>query len=586
MRNGFVWDDTALVLRDPLIRSWRLIPEGFRHFLFLDATASDFYRPLQRLTYTWDYAWFGISAPWGWHLTNILLHAATVVLLFIFLRRLARWLEAPGGSFPAAVAAGVWAIHPVHTSAVCYVAGRADLLAAGFGFAALSLALSEKRPAHFGATLCFLAAILSKESGAMALAVWLALLLLRRRQARPLAGWLAVAAITLSAYAALRFSAAHEPAPRFTQAPSLAARPIVAARAWAEYAGLLVAPVRLHMERDVLPFGRGHGENAASARGAQWREFQTLLGAALIVAFAVWMRWARRREPMAFACGLALVIAWLPVSNLLPLNATVAEHWLYVPSAFLFAAAVWTVRRVAGEAKKTEAARIWRIVAAGTFAVWMAFLAARTILRNFDWRDPRTFLERTIANGGDSARMLMNLAALESEAGRDRAAISLLEEARKRAPDHPMALLGLSAAHVRLREFDQARTYLERAGRHPAVRADALQIAAVLDYLERGADRVDLLREAAQIPPARWAAWQRYLVHLAERGELPRAIHELRELVRRQPWRAASWRMLGDLWLRASQTESARRAFRRAAELDVRDVYSREKLRSLPPAEA
>ena len=43
--NGFVWDDTALVLRDPLIRSWRLIPEGFNHFLFVDATASDFYRP-------------------------------------------------------------------------------------------------------------------------------------------------------------------------------------------------------------------------------------------------------------------------------------------------------------------------------------------------------------------------------------------------------------------------------------------------------------------------------------------------------------------------------------------------------------
>ena len=37
LRNGFVWDDTALILRDPLIRSWRLIPEGFQHFLFTDA---------------------------------------------------------------------------------------------------------------------------------------------------------------------------------------------------------------------------------------------------------------------------------------------------------------------------------------------------------------------------------------------------------------------------------------------------------------------------------------------------------------------------------------------------------------------
>ena len=46
LRNGFVWDDTALILRDPLIRSWQLIPETFQHFLFLDATPSDFYRPV------------------------------------------------------------------------------------------------------------------------------------------------------------------------------------------------------------------------------------------------------------------------------------------------------------------------------------------------------------------------------------------------------------------------------------------------------------------------------------------------------------------------------------------------------------
>src|SRR6187455_2215082 len=78
-RNGFVWDDTALVWRDPLIRSWRLIPEGFRHFLFIDATASNFYRPMQRLTLTADYALWNLhlegtpaqrdAAAQGYHLT-------------------------------------------------------------------------------------------------------------------------------------------------------------------------------------------------------------------------------------------------------------------------------------------------------------------------------------------------------------------------------------------------------------------------------------------------------------------------------------------------------------------------------------
>src|SRR5262245_54314617 len=138
LRNGFVWDDTALVLRDPLIRSWRLIPEGFRHFLFLDATASDFYRPLQRLTFTADYALFGFGAPWGWHLTSVCIHAAAAVALFFLGRKLSgenAWL--------ALAAALVWVVHPLQTSAVTYIAGRADPLAALFGFSALALALTS-----------------------------------------------------------------------------------------------------------------------------------------------------------------------------------------------------------------------------------------------------------------------------------------------------------------------------------------------------------------------------------------------------------------------------------------------------------
>src|SRR5438093_8946812 len=87
VRNGFVWDDTALVLRDPLIRSWRLIPEGFNHFMFIDATASDFYRPIQRLSYALDYAAFAF-APAPYHITSILWHATAAVALFFLAEEL------------------------------------------------------------------------------------------------------------------------------------------------------------------------------------------------------------------------------------------------------------------------------------------------------------------------------------------------------------------------------------------------------------------------------------------------------------------------------------------------------------------
>jgi len=170
LRDGFVWDDTALVLRDPLIRSWRLIPEGFRHFLFLDATPSDFYRPIQRLSFTVDYALWGFT-PAYYHLTNILLHGLAAGALYLFAHELTK---KRGLSFLAAL---IWAIHPLNSSAIIYVAGRADLLAAIFGFAALWLAL-RKQLALAG--LGFLLALLSKESAFAFLLIWWAILLWRR----------------------------------------------------------------------------------------------------------------------------------------------------------------------------------------------------------------------------------------------------------------------------------------------------------------------------------------------------------------------------------------------------------------------
>src|SRR5947199_9284690 len=122
LRATFVWDDTALILRDPLIRSWQLIPEGFQHFLFVDATPSDFYRPIQRLTYLADYAAF-VFKPAGYHLTSILCHiGATLALLLLANELLRGWnVEERKRRWLAFAATLLWAVHPVHTAGVAYI---------------------------------------------------------------------------------------------------------------------------------------------------------------------------------------------------------------------------------------------------------------------------------------------------------------------------------------------------------------------------------------------------------------------------------------------------------------------------------
>ena len=570
LRNGFVWDDTALVLRDPLIRSWRLIPEGFHHFLFLDATASDFYRPLQRLSFTGDYALFGFAAPWGWHLTSICLHAAAAVALFFLGERLSG-----GDSRVALGAALVWAIHPLQTSAVTYIAGRADPLAALFSFAGLTLALrslDRSRFAALGAAACFLAALLSKESGVVALLIWLVILVWRRAPLRVFGKWVAIAVVILGIYLGWRTTAERVRPPAASPTP-LAIRPILAARAVAEYAGLLLAPVNLRMERDVTTAPQRSPE--ATRRNAQLREYQTLLGVLLVLALGTWLHREWRERSAAALCLWACVVAYLPISNLFSLNATVAEHWLYLPGAFLFLAVFLAIR---------AAPRVSRLMLV-VLPLWIFFLGVRTALQQSAWHDQRAFLETTIKRGGDTARMHINLGNLDSAAGDHPAALAHFRAAIERAPEQGMAWFGLANAAIRARDFATARLALEKVGPSPLLQADVLQARAVLDHLETGSDTSGLLREAVAIAPRNWGLRKRWLEHLDERGQTAEAARELRDLLTDESFRADSWLLLGRFLEKLAQPVAAITAYEQAAERDVRDPLSRARLAELRAAQ-
>src|SRR5438477_11547278 len=143
LQGQLVWDDDYLAQSNPFIKSPLLALEAFRHYLFLDSY-SPHYRPVQNLSFMADY-YFWNSDPAGFHLTNILLHVGSGLLLYRLLTLLFRkgagiWNNTadPRSNFTAPLAefliAALWIVHPVHSAAVDYISGRADSLA--FLFAA------------------------------------------------------------------------------------------------------------------------------------------------------------------------------------------------------------------------------------------------------------------------------------------------------------------------------------------------------------------------------------------------------------------------------------------------------------------
>ena len=572
LQNGFVWDDTALILRDPLIRSWRLIPEGFNHFLFTDATASDFYRPIQRLTYTLDYAGAAFR-PGPYHLSSLICHAAAAITLFFLAEELLLALGAEGRSrrMIAFLLSMIWAIHPVQSSAVVYISGRADPLAAVFGFLGLYLVVRSLRALGtnrllllVGALAAFLLSALSKETGLVFPILAIAFFALRK-------DWIGVgktaviAALVCATYFSLRSAAEYIPPPVLSPPAPALVRPVIVARAVAEYAGLILLPLNLHMDRDVESHPSGLGEESLTS--SAWRELQTLLGLLLLAAFIYWMVRAYKRNFAVFVCLTFLVITYLPISGLVALNATVAEHWLYLPSAFLFLAA--TLQILPFVQARPRLGSTVTVCASVVFAAWLIFLGARTFIRTFDWKDQRTFFERTIAHGGDSARMLINLGGLELEEGKLEDAALHFHAALQKKPEQPFAIINLAAVALKQNDFKLGRELLERATKMPAVEPQAHELLAVLEHREHGRVDVRRLRLATNTGPSNWSIEKRYIKVLDETGARPAAIKELQDLLRQEWYRAESWQLLGELLTKADLRALAELAFVRAHHYDV-----------------
>jgi tetratricopeptide (TPR) repeat protein len=377
-------------------------------------------------------------------------------------------------------------------------------------------------------------------------------------------------------------------------------RPILAARAVAEYASLIVAPVTLRMERDVSTNPRENFE--ATMKTARLREYQTLGGVMLLIGFVVWMRWAGRRSPAALFCLCAFAVAYVPISNALPLNATVAEHWLYVPSAFLLLAAVLTFLQsgaaaphyktlprmaeadasaepVASPAAAPASAGLGvpaplRLILLGVSLAWVVFLGVRTFFRQDDWRDQRTFIERTIAAGGNSPRMMMNLANIESNAGLHEKAIALYQQALRRSPEQPIIWMGYASILARAKNVTGAREALARAESSPLLKAECLQLRAALAQADGNGDPDQLLREAVAANPASWPVRKRYVEALARKNNVTESLRELAGFVSAYPFRAESWKLLGQIFEAAGDQSRAREAYHEASARDVHDAES------------
>jgi Flp pilus assembly protein TadD len=413
LNNGFVLDDHPVILDEYRgRRPW----EGWA--ILTDPWGNIQGRPLRTLSFNLDYSLFGPD-PRFFHLVNILYHAVNTTLVYYVARRLL------GHVAPAFIAALLFAVHPIQTEAVTYISGRKDLLATLFYLAAFSAFLRYRATQRVGAllatVLAFALALLSKESAvtlpaACLLYDWIAR---TRMPARPtpmaLAGaaWqglrealsrhrliylilfgMAIAS-SLHAVLIVQESERHE-----YWGGSFGLSLLTTARMFCHYLKLLILPTTLLHDYsfDTFPVTRTYADPAS------------LLAVAALCGIVLALIWCWTTLPTVTFGGLWWFLALLPVAQIVPHHVMMAERFLYLPSVgAALAAGALAKRALAAE-------RRHRLVYAGV-GLAAALLAARTVIRNADWKDHATLLTQAVAAAPRGVRTRIALGALYQQRG-------------------------------------------------------------------------------------------------------------------------------------------------------------------------
>ncbi|MGH7888922.1 MAG: hypothetical protein ACRENF_00035, partial [Thermodesulfobacteriota bacterium] len=173
LRNGLVWDDFRDVkAKAPIYKSSHLdlkllLPfrsDDVKKNANKDTKKTEYFRPLYSASLVIDNRIWGVS-PFGFHLTNIVLHSVCTVLLYFLILLLIKEFNRGSGENEAFLGAMLFALFPLHVESVSFIAARGDLLAAMFFLFCLIFYIMSYKKFFFIilAGICFYLSFLSKE---------------------------------------------------------------------------------------------------------------------------------------------------------------------------------------------------------------------------------------------------------------------------------------------------------------------------------------------------------------------------------------------------------------------------------------
>lgn len=400
LRAGFVYDDISItVLKNP--------------FLHCEVSAWDVLmwdRPLREFTYWFDHALWGFN-PLGYHLQNMLWHTANCWLMVVLLTTMR--MEANAAFWCALL----FAVHPINTEAVAWVSGRKDLLCLFFELLACIWFLQAYqtktiRWLYAGSCLAFVLALLSKQvaivlPGLLLLCVGFHHIQLKQKiEWKPLLYYwfpfALIAVFSLIFYFDIftilgiveERGTFYDPSANEVEYTTLSALLTPFATFFKSWKYLTV-PDMLVIDREFAP--------VVSLLDWRWLAGLFCLALYLYVFLKEWKLYP------AILFGLFWwLIAWFPLSGIVPIGYLMADRYLYIPNIG-FCVCIVALFSAASQQNPARLPYPPKTVFLTVMVIIISLFSIRTVYRTLDWQNELTLWQSALSYYPNNPSIYFNI---------------------------------------------------------------------------------------------------------------------------------------------------------------------------------